>query len=267
MPKLGSHRVEWGGIRMKQQKSNVPECLYHYTSVAVLCKLFTGIRDGNLIFHASSVDFMNDSAEYATSKSQCKDYADEILMEYEMGIPFALCFTDSEYNIPMWSMYANEGKGVCLKFNFSKLNEYFLKQKEKNKNIKFSPCEYHAINLNEEKCKPLNASMDYPNTAELGREMKEAAFHKSISFIHEREWRLMVWNSLAPPFNSKILFKEVHNEICPYLEIPIPVICLEGIILNPTASEQMVNAVQLLRNKYAAGYIISVYNSNITLKV
>ena len=244
-------------------RGKTPESLYHYTTVAVLFKLFTGIKDGCLIFHASSLDFMNDSAEYAASRRLCKDYVDELLIELQIGIPFALCFSDSGDNIPMWSMYANGGKGICMKFNYSKLENYYREQKAKGKTIEFSQCRYQKISMEIEEPKPV----DYPDVDRLATKIKEATFIKPDSFIHEREWRLTEWKSWASPYIQDFLFKEVHNEICPYIEIPIPIDSLEDIILNPYASEHMKTAVQLMRNKYAEGFGINVEKSKITLKV
>ena len=252
---------------MNRRETKKPSGLYHYTSVAVLCKLFTGIKDGNLIFHASSVDFMNDGAEYAISRSLCKDHVEELYTEIGIGKPFALCFTDSENNIPMWSMYANGGKGVCLKFSFSKIEELYHQLKAQGKTIEFSQCEYSDISLPEETNKPLCADMKYPDTGQLWNEMKKAAFVKPDSFIHEREWRLMVWNSWESSSIQNILFKEVHDEICPYIEFPIPVNFLEEIILSPNANWQMEEAVKLMRYKYTNGKLIPVKISKITLKV
>ena len=250
---------------MNQSKISTPNSLYHYTSVDVLCKLFSGIKKDCLIFHASSVDFMNDSEEYAISRSLCKDEVDNILADTKMGLPFALCFTDSENNIPMWSMYGDEGKGVCLKFNFSKLDVFLRKQKSEDRIIIFSKCVYQKISQIEDK--PLCANTDYPNLAKLCEEMRIAAFVKPDFFVHENEWRLMAWNSWKFPEIQNVLFKKVRNEICPYIEISIPVDCLEGILLGPSASNQMIEAVKLMRFKYTHGKNILIDKVKISLKV
>ena len=60
-PQLGRHKAN-KEKSMSQPNIPKPEFLCHYTSVDVLCKLFTEMENGKMSFHASSVDFMNDSA-------------------------------------------------------------------------------------------------------------------------------------------------------------------------------------------------------------
>ena len=86
----------------------MPKYLYHYTSVNVLCSLFTHMRNEQFVFHASSIGFMNDSAEYSQALKHCSDFVDEKLMEIELGTPFALCFSEDSDSVPMWNMYAKK---------------------------------------------------------------------------------------------------------------------------------------------------------------
>ena len=248
-----------------------PEFLCHYTSVDVLCKLFTEMENENMSFHASSVDFMNDSAEYMTARNHCRDGVEEILMEEILGIPFALCFSDSENHIPMWNMYANHGKGVCLMFNFEELHKYFeilcnTKQDDFN-SVKFSFCDYQEVNYKNEDEKPLFSNFEYPNTDELKKAITEDAFIKPLSFNYENEWRLMVWQSWYPTKKQKLFFKVRNDELCPYVKIPIPVDCLKQIILSPFASDQMIDSVRILIANFAPGHFINVLKSEISLKL
>lgn len=217
------------------------------------------------VFHASSVFSMNDKAEYRIANEKCHDVVEDILMEHELGIPFAISFTDSEDNIPMWYMYANNGKGVCLKFNFERLKKYFDKLISISKrDVLFSRCEYQIMDKTERQ-KPLDSGREYPDIEGLRKQMKEAAFIKPLCFRHENEWRLTVWPNWIPNDKQKMLFKERHDELCPYIEIPIPVDCLEAIVLSPNAKWQMIEAVRLLQANYG-GMNITVNTANITLK-
>lgn len=242
-----------------------PKHIYHYTSVDVLCKLFANIQNQQFVFHASSVFSMNDSAEYCVAIDQCVDDVDRLIMERELGVPFALCFSDSDANIPMWNMYANSGRGICLQFNFEKLKDYIYELKKRDeRTMLFSQCDYKVINVNNKR--PFDSGKDYPNKLELKRKMIDAAFIKPNCFSHEREWRLMIWQDWVPNDKHKIFFKERQEELCPYIEVPIHIKCLEGIILNPNASEQMIEATRLLLANYG-GISINVDTANITLKV
>ncbi len=187
-------------------------------------------------------------------------------MEHELGIPFALCFSESEGNIPMWDMYANHGKGVCLRFNFEKLYHYVCELTNKDeKKIEFSKCEYKDVEF-QERYKPFNLDGVYPNTTELRKQMMASAFVKPKCFCHEVEWRLMVWQSWKPDEYHKILFKVKQDELCPYVEISIPSACIDGIILRPNANARLFEDVKLLLANYVGNYI-QIEKAEISLKV
>ena len=242
--------------------------LYHYTSIDVLCKLFTNINKNNqLVFHASSLDSMNDSAEYKLARQQCKDYTEEFIVDNLKGIPFALCFSENEDNIPMWSMYANEGKGVCLRFNFGKLKEQFdhLNIKDKRES-RFYFCKYQEFKTDEDEKKPLSSSNEYRDFDKIWKAIMQKSFIKPVCFSHEKEWRLLVWQSIFPTKKPIIKFKVRNDNLCPYIEIPISVNCIEEIILRPNADDQLIEATKLLLANYG-GNGINVSQANITLKV
>ena len=238
--------------------------LYHYTSLGVLCELFNKIHDNHFLFHASSVDFMNDSAEYVAAKNHCCDCVDEIIMQTVLGLPFAICFSEVEDNMPMWNMYANCGKGVCMKFNFQKLYNYFENFKNKDeREIRFDKCSYQN-KYPVEKQKSLISNKEYPDIENLRKKMTKAAFKKTDCFKYEKEWRVMIWQKWIANGKYQILFKETKDSFRPYIKISIPVDCLETIILGSNANEQIIEATRLLKLK--CGKDISVEKTNLTLK-
>lgn len=105
---------------------------------------------------------MNDSAEYSQALKHCSDFVDEKLMEIELGTPFALCFSEKSDSVPMWNMYAKNGKGVCLKFNLDKLSKCINKLKESDERaIEFKWCTYQEIAATDQD-KPLFAQSSFP---------------------------------------------------------------------------------------------------------
>ena len=255
---------------MPNLKPIEPKHLCHYTSVDVLCNIFVDIKDEKMFFHASSVMFMNDSAEYMAARNCCRDGVDEIIMKDYLGIPFALCFSENEDIIPMWSMYAQKGKGICLMFDYNELSRHFENLRKNEKDVfnfvYFSLCQYKEFEYKNEDKKPLSLDIDYPDTGRLCKMMTENAFIKPPSFNYEKEWRLMVWQKWHPSKKHKIHFKVRDEELCPYLKIPIPVRCLKQIVLSPSASDLMIDSVRLLLANYAPGHTIKVVKSDITLK-
>lgn len=128
-------------------------------------------------------------------------------------------FSETWNSIPMWAYYADNHKGVCIKYDFSLLDE---------NNIQ------HRSILNA-LCK-----VWYSDTRPMDKEGSRSPFVKSLQWAHEQEWRL-VRNGDAIinlPCITEVYFgfnvdgkaisayldaiKKSPFEITPYLLIPKP---------------------------------------------
>ena len=138
--------------------------IFHYTSIDAfvqMLKMKTKTKASNLTFWASNVHYMNDPHEMDFLYGEINRVLPEL--EKEMGInekdmPFsafnfsninsngikveldndfreiiyniiyknvyAISFSRKKDYLPMWSMYGNNGGGLCLQFNYDKLKSY-----------------------------------------------------------------------------------------------------------------------------------------------
>lgn len=82
------------------------------------------------------------------------------------------CFTESSNNLLMWSHYADNHKGVCLKYDITIDPSAFLT--------------LHRVVYND----------DYPslNYIKQQKEVSNALYHKSKAWEYEQEWRIIAPN-------------------------------------------------------------------------
>lgn len=108
------------------------------------------------------------------------DISNDVRSNYRKGkncsIIKSSCFSEFENSIIMWSYYGNNGKGICLEYDFSKL-DYNEETKEIKKHI--VPIHYSNIrvigNYDE---RNLLSNINF-------------AISKSEEWKHEREWRFI----------------------------------------------------------------------------
>ncbi len=270
MSELGCHRTLYSSYMDDNNPTDsiLPRHLFHYTSMSVLLNIVKNLKDGNFTFWASSLDYMNDGAEYMESRNLCEDITEEVIMDHFLGAPFALCFSEREDNIPMWHMYANRGRGVCLDFDFAKLSNYFEIMKKKDcRTTKFDKCKYHPIEDKKMAMMDENYNNESIESTGLRNTMVDSSFVKPTTFEHEREWRLMIWESQISYPNRNIKFRERNEAICPYVEVIIPANNLMNIIVGPCADSDSVESIRLLLGHSFEKNTIQVVKSDLTLKI
>lgn len=132
----------------KQVKNNLG---YHYTSLSSFMAILDGVKDGNILFHASDVYYMNDPTEieYGLNEiSKCFADIEKTLhlniTEYQLSKlwdkdpritpdewrhifyerskkysrhPYIVSYSHCRESLPMWRMYGDNGKGVSLGFD------------------------------------------------------------------------------------------------------------------------------------------------------
>ena len=109
----------------------MPDFLYHYMSIESLISMMNAesFQKGHLLkFHQSSIFHMNDGLEYGWFEAKTDEGGDKYIVKFEIGDPFAFCFSECEDCIPMWEMYGNHAKGVCLKFYAKKLRNFGIEE-------------------------------------------------------------------------------------------------------------------------------------------
>ncbi len=267
--------------------------VYHYTSFEKLFALLEGYKaDGrNLTFHASNIYKMNDPLEmeagFEAVKHLLPKYETEHNIErnlkisevyddkahenackedYMKGrgkhcidsghIPFSISFSAKGDYLPMWTLYGQRGKGVCLKFDTIKLLDYVLSLGEDYAfdEVVYSPEKrtksiltlidfIYKLYANDKKDKQKLTIKDKTNElADLC--LIVSPFYKYQDYEYEQEVRLAFTRdySAKADYNNPLKGLEQH-EIEPFVEIPIPVNCLKGIIIGPDANHEVMKHV------------------------
>lgn len=247
-----------------------PELLFHYTSMETLCNMLNVYKrhmpKGNLTFWASSIFTMNDPREMKHGKDvlerllptleklfmlppenrleiQALD-TDKILKDITKT-PFVLSFTANYDDLSMWNLYGDSGRGISLILS-KELNPYPING-IKNSDI---------VKVNYKK-----GINNYPNLADIFnkgiiewrsyhdpnriKECKERTlselftqlcpYIKSEAYEKENEYRICYTDV---PYN-KVYFRVKSNCIIPYIEVPIPIKYIKGILLGPCCNHEL----------------------------
>ena len=291
--------------------------LYHYTTTDAFNVMLNQMKEKkstDLTFWASNVHYMNDPHEMEFLYDELCNILPEV--EKELGIsenPFsafdfskvsqefgldlekdikdnifhgifksvyAISFSKREDYLPMWSLYGNNGGGLCLKFDYNKLKDYLDKNKKDDFTkeiveikynlkdkwiwnlIKQYYQEYHmTIDTNSQGKDPLQLRRTYISRVLL--EISKMMKHHSYSY--EEEVRLVdhiilleelddrfqkiktqpLNHSFKKPAEPKVRVK--NGLLIPYKEIKLPTSCLTSVIVGPTINSRLqCEAMELL---------------------
>lgn len=107
-----------------------------------------------------------------------------IILKYMRGFKI-FCLTTSFDNILMWSHYANQHNGICIEYDFSYIEEEFLKM--------LFPINYSS---NRPMLKMYQLNPKYVN------KIFQSIFVKSMEWKYESEWRLLIPNQFLDNNNN-----------------------------------------------------------------
>lgn len=160
--------------------------------------------------------------------------------------PFVLSFTSNEDDLGMWNLYGDNGYGVALILS---------------KDI--IPCPLNDVNISSLVKVNYNKSIDnYPNLAEIFnsgiiewrsysepakiKECKEKTlsklytqlcpYIKSKAYKNESEYRICYTNV----HKNNVKFRIKNKNIIPYIEVPLYINYLKGILLGPCCDYQLI---------------------------
>lgn len=197
--------------------------VYHYTSQDVLCKLFSSLKEEEinknscLDFWATSIMYLNDETEYSFFENKLRHDLEIYMEEHhpaEKGLlrnfphlflrdifipPSIISLSENNDYLPMWKMYGNNAKGVCIGFSLNKLKEYF----EVNK------CEYTSFDEED------RFSIDY---------LEKIYMHLKGCAISENQ--IIPYDGAFAEFNNTFLIKNKR-------------ICIRKRMANPSARQQI----------------------------
>jgi hypothetical protein len=146
-----------------------PKILYHYTSLTTFLEILKQVKEEHFILRGTDIKYLNDWSEmdYGTNiLSECLKYYESYNPEKEnksnqitpekwrefltlstfKSEPYITSLSQNQDNLPMWSMYGDNGNGIAigLDFNIIKL-EY-----NNSKIAKLRKCKYDNKLLLEE---------------------------------------------------------------------------------------------------------------------
>ena len=222
-----------------------PTSLLHYTSLEAFFSMIKDVFDGKsdkLNVHLSNIRMMNDLGEYnlimdkfltnSKSKQIIRNQIEQIILNEGDIFVYSLMRSDKFRmgKIPMWKMYADNFKGVKLRFNYRDLNSYLSNQYH-NHNYHLDECKYYSIDeINKIVVKYNNKlSNDKCNYDLINSLLNEVSFIKYKYWEYESEYRVAVRS-------NSVKFKLTPRGLVKYHELPIPISLLEEVQIGPSAN-------------------------------
>ncbi len=163
-------------------------------------------------------------------------------------LPYAISFSYMPEQIPLWSMYADNGKGVCLCFDLNEIAKYSA--------LSFVPIIYD-YNSTEDDYKKLLKDVilaeisDFKNRIKYVTDREKiwyekisslrvictliSPYFKHPSFEFENEYRLIKY---AGRDNAEYR-KSPNGTIIPFIRIKVPFKALKKVIIGPCANYQL----------------------------
>lgn len=269
--------------------------VYHYTSIESLFAILEGYRQRKcfgLPFRAHCIYNVNDKREmelgYETVKKilpqyeanqpnnkhlsdvyQKAEYEKKCIEQFNekpsdgqinMGtVPYTISFSCKRDFLPMWSMYGNDKKGACLKFNLCKLIDtnhsqkcfvYYNGDEDNLIEAYFLPLLYDFFISN--KSNPMSIEDKIEELSILCECV--SPFIKSGDWAYEREFRF-VYNKHYSPISFDL--NDIHEDsireflmhgyektkVVDYVTLPIPANALEEIVIGPSANYHVVEHI------------------------
>lgn len=267
--------------------------VYHYTSLETLFAILENYRKSKdkkgLVFRASNIFKVNDPTEMERGYDVIKKYLhkyerDNSIPEtmrlsevyhdeeneksckddYLSGIkantitigmvPYVLSFSAKRDYLPMWSLYGNKGRGVCLKFDLNNLicpNNTQIGFVAYNKtyyrsfveNIKYLYDLYQSSCKSDEKIISMQKKISELSFICFAM----SPYFKYKDYQYEKEFRLVYTKNYGQDF-SKITIDSIKtfpkkHEVDPFVEIPIPACSLAEVIMGPCMDENVMRNV------------------------
>ena len=190
------------------------------------------------------------------------------------SIPYVMSFSLESDSLPMWTSYGKNGNGIAIGINREALEKH-LDSLDDNKTFTIRNCHY-GFDSNEWLAIKNSIKYQYElmlQTANGGDEGTVFAkqmdiirllnnqlspFIKHEGYRHEQEVKCKVYKA------KEIKFRESRGSLIPYVEVDIPISCIEKIIIGPTAdAERMQISLEILMRSRNIGSNIKIVPSKI----
>jgi len=222
MPKIDEQELRWN--------------VYHYTDLNALINI---LGKDNIILRATNILYLNDPRELlegidvVNETMGCK-ISSGVFRNY-----YLTSFSDNSDDLNMWGMYAANGCGCALAFDYDELSKVYLIMARciyGKKEIKDSFISFHNLSLTAD-FMPLGGQMLPKSDEEHNR---RALAHNNIiwtslgakndAYRFEKETRGVLYCS----DKEKVKFRTRGGYIVPYVEVILPKCALKEIVIGPT---------------------------------
>ncbi len=236
--------------------------LYHYTSLSTFLEIMKQVKEEHFILRGTDIKYLNDWSEmdYGTNVlSECLKYYESCNPEKEKksnqitpekwrefltlstfkSEPFITSLSQNQDNLPMWSMYGDNGNGIAigLDFNIIKLDynnsaDVPLKKCHYNSNLLLEELKsnadileilYNTNGITESRIY-LNPNIAYNELA------NRICTLKHPSYEYENEWRLIKKASL---FETDNKINVNSTTLKPFIENKIQISAIKEIVVGP----------------------------------
>lgn len=285
--------------------------IYHYTSIDALHSILDKYRDskckGFIELWASSIWLLNDPLEMLKAPdivlnvlqkledslnindslkiTKKHNDIDSINSRYKRLLKrdnnlFIISLSNNVDTLPMWSMYAKNGKGVCLCFDKNELTDYFKQDQEQQ--VELVPVSYDFDNLENSTTDKLEAIYQQYIEEITGDSIQDkdsvinsffysfihilAPLYKDPAYRYEGEERLVCTHQ-GYRFNSNIKFRVSSNGyVIPFRIIKIPVGALKKIIIGPSYDYEVLS-LGLRQEMIISGNVVDLEKSKINYRI
>lgn len=249
------------------------DLLYHYTSASGLLGILDKYTEETpfLTIWATNALYMNDPSEFRLGQyvfhNVLPDIEDELnipepeklslaaqtmidegifekleiggsarVETINQGIAYVLSLSQERDTLPMWRMYAQNGNGLAIVFDKNMLTELYgenlrdcmyATQGDYGKFKEIVKNEYLQYKRDNSFLKLCNPYIQLMFITHLYHRF--CAYLKDSAYAYEKEVRLKATSA------DKVLYREKEGLIIPYVTIQIPMNCVKGIIIGPTA--------------------------------
>lgn len=244
-----------------------PDTFYHYTSVDALNAILNNVAPTTaadddplggykIILRATHWMFLNDPLEYKYFLRRLKAYFDSdvelkmykqvldnslVIQSIFTGRPYIVSFSKNQDNLDMWRGYAKNGTGVAIGFKRNELSNY--RDFNESCQSRFFDCRYVDDNLSIELKKDRDRLIEiFSNTDihsfSIEPFLLDAISYKHPAYIHEREVRVVLFDSSDPPADNQFRVSNATN--IPFIDAHIPLSYVNEIIIGPCANPELV---------------------------
>jgi len=228
-----SDQIEKMRIEIDKHFHNSNELLYHYTNLEALL----GILE-NDHFRLSNVYYMNDPEELnyglnLFSKIYNKNFKNDfekikyiqINNDYKYSNVFALSLTSSFDSLPQWRMYGNNGYGICLGIDLTKIEDkprqvIYSEEKQEEVINQFFKYYIEITKNNLKEIKEFKLEESYYNFF-TSLSQYYSSLLKNKTYSSEDEYRVTIIPDLFSDTNSiekAMKFRISNNIVIPYIE-------------------------------------------------